>query len=478
MSRILVVDDSATIRKVVCAILERHGHTTAAAHDGAHALEVLADRGPFDLVLLDFVMPRVNGFQFCRALRAKEEWKDVPVVLMSAKSDKIREQFVQQTGAVDAISKPFDAEALVAVVEHAIARVQSGWSKTEPVPLLDEADIPPASLRTTREESAMRSRVAVEFGAKLVGALAPLLAKLPKDALADEPRILQALAGVISTELVAELAAALRGHEVDERGTCVLSGSLSAIPLGAVLQLLQIEGPHRRPLGAVLQLLQIEGLTGVLQIVSATSDVTITVRSGLVDLVQGRGAGDEFRLGRFFVEEGLVTPKEIDRLLADDAPSAGAGRLIGEILVDAGRITEEQLRAALVRQSSELIYEVLRWKKGRFELHARGASPLAMRARLAMPVASVVMEGVRRVDEWRVMEEKLGSFDAVLQPDPVSIEALGQDKLVRAERAVLEAIDGRRTIREIVAASHLSSFDACRILYQLLEARLVRRKAA
>jgi CheY-like chemotaxis protein len=461
MSRILVVDDSATIRKVVCAILERHGHTTAAAHDGAHALEVLADRGPFDLVLLDFVMPRVNGFQFCRALRAKEEWKDVPVVLMSAKSDKIREQFVQQTGAVDAISKPFDAEALVAVVEHAIARVQSGWSKTEPVPLLDEADIPPASLRTTREESAMRSRVAVEFGAKLVGALAPLLAKLPKDALADEPRILQALAGVISTELVAELAAALRGHEVDERGTCVLSGSLSAIPLGAVLQLLQIEG-----------------LTGVLQIVSATSDVTITVRSGLVDLVQGRGAGDEFRLGRFFVEEGLVTPKEIDRLLADDAPSAGAGRLIGEILVDAGRITEEQLRAALVRQSSELIYEVLRWKKGRFELHARGASPLAMRARLAMPVASVVMEGVRRVDEWRVMEEKLGSFDAVLQPDPVSIEALGQDKLVRAERAVLEAIDGRRTIREIVAASHLSSFDACRILYQLLEARLVRRKAA
>jgi CheY-like chemotaxis protein len=462
MSRILVVDDSATIRKVVCAILERHGHSTASANDGAHALEVLADRGPFDLVLLDFVMPRVNGFQFCRALRAKEEWKDLPVVLMSAKSDKIREQFVQQTGAVDAISKPFDAEALVAVAEHAISRVQGGWSKTAPMPVLDESEIAPASLRGgSREESVMRARVAVEFGAKLVGALAPALAKLPKEAFGDEARILQALAGVLSADVVAELGEALRGREIDDRGTCILSGSLSAIPLGAILQLLQIEG-----------------LTGILQIVSSTSDVTITVRSGLVDLVQGRGAGDEFRLGRFFVEEGLVTPKEIDVLLADDTPSAGSGRLLGEILVDSGRITEEQLRAALVRQSSELIYEVLRWKSGRFELHSRGASALAMRARLALPVASVVMEGVRRVDEWRVMEEKLGSFDAVLQPDPVSIDALGQDKLARAERSVLEAIDGRRTVREIVAASHLSSFDACRILFQLLEARLVRRKAA
>jgi hypothetical protein len=88
------------------------------------------------------------------------------------------------------------------------------------------------------------------------------------------------------------------------------------------------------------------------------------------------------------------------------------------------------------------------------------------------------MEGFRRVDEWRVMEEKLGSFEQVLQPDPMSIEALGEDKLARAERSVLQAIDGRRTVREIIAASHLSSFDACRILFQLIEARLVRRKAA
>ena len=88
------------------------------------------------------------------------------------------------------------------------------------------------------------------------------------------------------------------------------------------------------------------------------------------------------------------------------------------------------------------------------------------------------MEGFRRVDEWRVVEAGLGSFDAVLQRDPMSIEAAGVDKLPRAERAILDAIDGERTVREIIGASNMSSFDACRILCQLIEARLVRPRAA
>src|SRR5262245_58438619 len=109
-SRILVVDDSATIRRVVTGILERNGYDVLAAADGQSALEVLTGepRHAIDLVLLDFVMPRMNGYQFCRALRQADAVASTPIVLMSAKSDKIRDQFVQQTGAIDALSKPFD----------------------------------------------------------------------------------------------------------------------------------------------------------------------------------------------------------------------------------------------------------------------------------------------------------------------------------------------------------------------------------
>jgi hypothetical protein len=86
------------------------------------------------------------------------------------------------------------------------------------------------------------------------------------------------------------------------------------------------------------------------------------------------------------------------------------------------------------------------------------------------------MEGFRRVDEWRVVEASLGSFDSGLQRDPMAIEALGIERLSRPEKRVLDTIDGERTVREIIAASHLSSFDACRILTQLIEARVVRRR--
>src|SRR4051794_15153402 len=125
-TRVLVIDDSPTIRKVVAAILVRHGFEATTAGDGQRALELLQGGLEVDLVLVDFVMPKLNGYQFCRALRAAPGFGALPVVLMSAKSDKIRDQFVLQTGAIDAITKPFDAQALVAVLEHALRRVRAG----------------------------------------------------------------------------------------------------------------------------------------------------------------------------------------------------------------------------------------------------------------------------------------------------------------------------------------------------------------
>src|ERR1700735_302823 len=128
-TRVLVIDDSPTIRKVVSAILARNGYESVAAPDGQSGLDLLGEGGHFDLVLLDFVMPRMNGYQFCRAVRAKEALRGLPIVLMSAKSDRIREQFAHQTAARDAITKPFDAQALVTVIENALYRVEQAGDR-------------------------------------------------------------------------------------------------------------------------------------------------------------------------------------------------------------------------------------------------------------------------------------------------------------------------------------------------------------
>jgi CheY-like chemotaxis protein len=484
--RILVIDDSPTIRKVVSAILERAGYEAKVAADGQQGLDALSNGERIELVLLDFVMPRMNGYQFCRTLRTHERLRTIPVVLMSAKSDRIREQFVQQTGAVDAITKPFDAQALVAVIENAFSRLDLGTARVGDV---FEGDEPPSSLRSASADDLQRTaRLAADVGGKVANALLPGVNDLPRGKL-DHAGLATLATSRMTPELLREMYQILRDGELS--GHVILSGDLS-LPIGAVLQMLQVERQTgvlevTRPPAARSEASAVRAWQSVAQSrpLPSGSEVLITWRNGLVDLVQSRGAGDEFRLGRYFVEEGLVTPAEIDAILLrrDSEPPPGGTtraprRLLGDMLLEAQRISEDQLRVALVRQASELIYELLRWQKGRFEFRRQAASAQAERARLSLPVASVVMEGFRRVDEWRVVEASLGSFESILQRDPMAIEALGVERLSRAEKLILDTIDGERTLREILAASHMSSFDACRILTQLLEARVVRRRVA
>src|SRR5580658_8843241 len=145
-TRVLVVDDSPTIRRVVGAVLERNGFEARQAEDGQDALEQLlesakatehgnGEASKIDIVLVDFVMPRMNGFQLCRAIRQNPQIHPLPIILMSAKSDRIREHFVQQTGAIDAIGKPFDSRALIAVIENAVRRAEQWRAKADTIAL-------------------------------------------------------------------------------------------------------------------------------------------------------------------------------------------------------------------------------------------------------------------------------------------------------------------------------------------------------
>ncbi len=114
--KILVVDDSATVRKLIAGKLQKCGHEVYAAADGVEALEQLENVDP-DLVLLDITMPRMDGYQVCKAIRAKDSIKDVPVIMISGKDgffDKVRGRMAGSTGY---ITKPFGPETLMKAVE-------------------------------------------------------------------------------------------------------------------------------------------------------------------------------------------------------------------------------------------------------------------------------------------------------------------------------------------------------------------------
>lgn len=456
-ARVLVVDDSPTILKVVSAILTRNGFDPTVARDGLAGIELIKKGPKYDLVLLDFVMPRMNGYAFCRELRSNPAHRTVPVVLMSAKGDKIRGQFVQQTGAVDAITKPFDARALVAVIEGALAKTAEG--RARPVPegaKMPDEDTIAESVRPSLMARHMRQLAGADLAQQLATVMTPAIMSLPPEARTNEAAVMQAVARAMTGDVVSMLSLSLRDVDTPPEAKEVMSGDVSAIPLAEILQLLQMQRQ-----------------TGVLRVATNQASVTISLRQGLIDLVQARHLSDEFKLGRYFIERGLVTREQLEALLRDKRPDA----LLGQTLVEAGLATQEDLTAVLERQSSELIYEVLRWPYGRFSFTREPFRPEVEQARLGLPVSALVLEGFRRVDEWRLMEETI-NFDQVVVVDQVALDGVGSGKLTRTEQLVLGAVNGSRTVSEVIKESAVGSFDAIKTIYQFLQSRVLRTRAA
>jgi DNA-binding response OmpR family regulator len=113
--RILVVDDDENILNLERTILEQKGFDVTGASGGAEALRLLAEK-TFDLVLLDVMMPEVDGFTVCRKIKENDRLKDLPVIFLTAKGggDALAEGF--ESGAVMYINKPFTANKLLTIV--------------------------------------------------------------------------------------------------------------------------------------------------------------------------------------------------------------------------------------------------------------------------------------------------------------------------------------------------------------------------
>lgn len=115
MAKILIVDDDADVRAVIEIALD--GHECVMAEDGIEALDILA-RGGFDAVVLDVMMPRMDGIDTLRTIRRDSDLKDLPVLMLTAKVGEDDHLRGFRSGADAYLTKPFDPDVLAAAVDE------------------------------------------------------------------------------------------------------------------------------------------------------------------------------------------------------------------------------------------------------------------------------------------------------------------------------------------------------------------------
>ncbi len=145
MKKILVADDEARIRRLVCDFLKNAGFETVEAADGNEAINNFFECGDIDLVICDIMMPGADGWEVCRKIR---ESASVPFLMLTARSQEFDELMSFESGADDFVTKPFSPSVLVKRVEALLKRSESKKADSSDIIRLDglAVDIPAHSV--------------------------------------------------------------------------------------------------------------------------------------------------------------------------------------------------------------------------------------------------------------------------------------------------------------------------------------------
>ena len=115
---VLAVDDSRTMRDMITLALKDEGFDISLAEDGQHGLEVLQDSAPPDVIITDINMPRLDGFGFIDAVRARDESRHTPILVLTTESSSELKARARDAGATGWIVKPFDKDKLLMAIKR------------------------------------------------------------------------------------------------------------------------------------------------------------------------------------------------------------------------------------------------------------------------------------------------------------------------------------------------------------------------
>lgn len=214
----------------------------------------------------------------------------------------------------------------------------------------------------------------------------------------------------------------------------------------------------------ILQLIGLQRKTGILTVESPQDTASIYFQEGAIVWFRSRRAPLEARMRRVLCLRGLVTEAqmaEADRLRAE------ARLPLGDVLRRHFALAEEDWRDAVDLEVTEALYRIFRWREGTYRFEVRETLD-AVEARITpLTVDGLLMEGIRRVDEWALIEQHLPSLEGVpfrmTAEDPPDTAGLEPN-----EARILGLVDGRTRVADLVDSSGLGEFEAAKALASLL----------
>jgi hypothetical protein len=261
-------------------------------------------------------------------------------------------------------------------------------------------------------------------------------------------------------------------------------------------------------LADIFQLIGIQRKTGVLTLQNQDEEVKVSFLNGMVVNADSKSKRLDDRLGSVLVKTGKIDADGLKRALKIQRETL---KKIGVVLIEENLVRPEDLREALGIQITQIIYRLFRWKDGDYHFEQDVSVDFDKENFTPMSAESILMEGMRMIDEWPIIERKITSFDLVFEQvplaggaEPVVEDATGEEeaprgkedefddifggdkrkkaaaeepsqriKLSREENIVYQQVNGEATVQEIVERTMLSEFEICRALYDLTNRNLI-----
>ena len=230
---------------------------------------------------------------------------------------------------------------------------------------------------------------------------------------------------------------------------------------------------------SLLAMLEDEAARGVLELTHGGALARLHIDRGRIRMAEITGARDEdLRLGRFVVEAGFLSDPMLEEVAGAPNPQ---GKLLGERLLEEGKLRKGELARVLINQAIEIVCHVSGWTSGRAsfavldELH-----PLARTAtgRAELRISDALLEALRREASRAEMGPHMPHVDDVYIRNDADVARVGRNGFAREELGILETLNGRNSVKDVARKTRTGTFAVASILYRLGRARLVHRRRA